>query len=440
MEFLSNQRALYLSPIVNFLRSSSFGLFHFFILAIIPIFFLYLSLKMSKNSKNNFHTKLICLKCWLFILIAYFITLIAIVASKIGSSVDLFDPKIIFLIPKFTLGMFILIFFVTFIFRLLGKYTEFEHILMISYSVMSLWLFYFFTSQYKITYLSLVLLIFIFLINVSIYTEFIKYLTRLSDNYSRFQNFCENFFDCLELSSSLSYKIKNSKISFRTNFMAKQKDEFDNLKESFNSYQCNFYRFNHEFRFSFISFVYQGVKMSQDSPSEIYSLLENPLFQINFDICELKDNISIEIAGLIENNLINSVYVYRESYSKLLNADYSESELNRLFVPVLEVEEKVKKIKIFFENQISSHESRYSNSHLALHSFYSVLRAADCSFEGIIDIYSALNDIIKQMNYIWAHPKNDIRLINPKYDPLSLSKLLDNVSSFIDSNQRELLN
>lgn len=39
------------------------------------------------------------------------------------------------------------------------------------------------------------------------------------------------------------------------------------------------------------------------------------------------------------------------------------------------------------------------------------------------------------MNYIWAHPKNDISLINPKYDPLSLSKLLDNVSSFIDSNQ-----
>lgn len=233
MGFLSNQRASYLSPIVNFLRSNSFGLFHFFILAIIPIFFLYLSLKMSKNSKNNFHTKLICLKCWLLISTAYFITLIAIVASKIGSSADLLDPNIIFLIPKFTLGMFFLIFFVTFIFKSLGKYTEFEHILMISYSVMSLWLFYFFTSQYKITYLSLILLIFIFLINVSIYTEFIDYLTRIFDNYSRFLNFCENFSDCLELSTSLSRKIENSKISFKTNFMATKKNAFDNLQAVF---------------------------------------------------------------------------------------------------------------------------------------------------------------------------------------------------------------
>lgn len=394
----------------------------FLVLALVPLLIAIPTISLEKEFFDFFHTKILYIKRCFFIMISIFVISILIVWLRIDSSVPLFNSKSFIFKPEFLMGTIALVAFLTLAAIRTKKYTAFEHSFVLTYSLLSLYLFYFSVSKFGITQWSLYLLIFIFLINVGIFITFKKYVQSIGDNQLRSTTlYLYHYHIRTFLQTRKTFKKFDIESHFYNSFTDKTKKNLLADSTSLKP-EIDFDKFLFDFEYSFSYFLIKNrfyfinTKLEWEISADNFISSKLPIFN------EFIKDVNVRIEQFFQSILEKSLSSYETEYNGLLKK-FSIVDMSNYVVTPEMLKEKIQNLNTFYLNQFPNYIPEVENVQKFHFSFFKALDILLLNLKPINDVYESINEVSNQMRNI-RNTHSDIEISLPYFPPAYVQNLV----------------
>lgn len=380
------------------------------LLVYIPLIIFFLTEHLNGRFKNLFQTKYVCLTGCFFIIVAFFSYLIFDVFSNIRSLSHVANNHFLFS-STFFAGLIALIAFITFVAIRKNKYTKFEHVFIVTYSLLSLYSSYFLLSRFGCNYNCLFAIIVIFLINVVIFILAIKYFRLMRHSSSLFRENMElfkiynSYLKFSKLAGGLSEKIVSSGIPLDHQF-EDRKHLLQSINEDFKIFGRLLFEFEESFHYSFLnSFMKKGFHIISWNPNDIFIEIEN--LQL-WDNLERFSYFSSRILNrlLIERFTVN-LSIYAENIA-LLKEKFPDRNIDEIFATSEKMEQFFDSlIKDYSNIQYPEFKPSLEQLNIFLELFSYALERTHVQFESGYKTFIKFEKILDDMDSILTQEATD---------------------------------
>lgn len=374
---------------------------YFFIMAQLPLIAFFSTTYMNTRYNNLFHSKYFGLMIFFLILILCFSLLIFDTFSRIRThSSGFVDFNSFVFNSKFFIGVVALIVFVTFIAIRKRKYTKFEHIFIMIYSLLSLYFSSFILSKFEINYKTLFVILVIFLINVGILTLSIKFYKILHTEYKLLYSLGNIFPRCSRLANDfLKNQIQISQFNYRFNSF-----DFANLDSRIQSEILHsldiLHNFNSSFEFSFIHCYYMtGSDILIQTQKFVDSKFKSEEILIRLNAYSHSFS---QVFSTLNNELESLESSYRDNFNLLEERENIHRLVKSAFVDPDELNEILKIIKQLYNTCPfpALDSSSVQNLKPFVESLHSALRHSNWNFPKIQKFHYSLKEISNELQSI----------------------------------------
>lgn len=406
------------------------------------IFMIYLTISNPFKIDSPHDLKFHCLVGGLISITLQFILSFFIVLRKRRSNHGFINRNSFFLNQKAMVGIVALILCVTFISIVTSKYTQFEHIFIMFYSILSLYLLYFYISRLESPKGYQIFLPFLSILFMTIFVlvKAITYVSLIDLIWDSINHSNKEFSESLELSKNVLTQIEK--------FVGKTDDKY--IKDQNNLIQTGlkdleYYRdmtlkSNCEFQYSFLFSLFSKKYEIPDYISSRFSKYEISFIKYvdesGFAIANFRNDFYSKLYDLLVDDLMFKLQTYDQKYEILLKSGISQEKMNLHFKFGNQLVGKFENLKMFLLRRYHNHDPRLDTINKVSTSLRSSLEALNSNFYRFEQFSKILDSMITQMEHLEKNPDFDINSLKIKYE--NEPEILNQLKIYLDVDLWEL--